>query len=105
MLRPVIEEIGSKSPLYPALLAPNSNLPVKTKGEGIEFCVREVGSDVFLLACKKAHTTSQAVFTGLPAEAKMAEVMFEDPRTVEIKDGQFTDWFAPFEVHVYHFKK
>jgi hypothetical protein len=105
VMRPVVEEIGSKSPLYPALLAPNSTLPVKVAGDGIEYCVREVGDDVFLLACKKSHTTAKALFSGLPANAKIAEVMFEDPRTVEIKQGRLTDWFAPFEVHVYHLKK
>jgi hypothetical protein len=29
--------------------------------------------------------------------------LYESPRTVEAKDGVLTDWFAPFEVHVYHF--
>ena len=47
VLRPVIEEIGTKSPLYPALVAPKSKLPVTVKGAGIEFCVREVGNDIF----------------------------------------------------------
>jgi len=105
VLRPVIEEIGSKSPLYPAPLAPNSKLPIHIKGDGMETCVREVGDEVFVMACKKSHSTAQVVFSGLPAKAGMAEVMFEDPRTVEIKNGQFIDWFAPFEVHVYRFKK
>jgi len=44
-------------------------------------------------------------FSGLPASAGKGEVMFESPRTVEAKDGTFTDWFAPFEVHVYRFKQ
>ena len=26
--------------------------------------------------------------------------MYESPRKVEVMDGKFTDWFAPFEVHV-----
>jgi hypothetical protein len=30
--------------------------------------------------------------------------MFESPRRVQAKDGSFTDWFAPFEVHVYRFR-
>ena len=28
-------------------------------------------------------------------------MLFESPRQVEIKKGAFTDWFGPFEVHVY----
>jgi hypothetical protein len=104
VLRPVIEEIGAKSPLYPALVAPESKLPVTVKGEGIEFCVREVGNEIFLLACKKEGSTIKAEFSGLPKTTGNGEVLFEEPRTAEIKSGKFTDWFAPFEVHVYHFK-
>lgn len=104
VLRPVIEEIGAKSELYPALVAPESKLPVKVKGEGIEFCVREVGSDIFLLACKREGATIKAEFSGLPDKATGGRVLFEEPRGVEIRAGKFTDWFAPFEVHVYQFK-
>jgi len=104
VLRPVIEEIGMKSQLYPALLAPQSKLPVKVTGEGIEFCVREVGNDIFLLACKREGATVKAEFSGLPKDTSGGNVLFEEPRTVEIKSGKFTDWFAPFEVHVYRFK-
>jgi hypothetical protein len=31
--------------------------------------------------------------------------MFESPRKVVAKNGKFTDWFGPFEVHVYRFKR
>ena len=105
VLRPVIEEIGSKSPRYPALVAPESTLPVKVKGEGIEYCVREVGSDIFLLACKREGATFQVRFSGLPESAVGGEVLYESPRKVEIKQGAFTDWFGPFEVHAYRFRR
>ena len=105
VLRPVIEEIGSKSPLYPALVAANSTLPVRVKGNGIEFCVREVGREIFVLACKRSHDTEKATFSGLPTNAVGGEMLFEEPRKVEIKAGQFSDWFAPFEVHVYRFTR
>jgi hypothetical protein len=105
VLRPVVEEIGAKSPLYPALLAPESKLPVKVKGEGIAFCVREVGHDIFLFACKREGATLQIQFSGLPEKASGGELLFEAPRKVEIKNGVFTDWFAPFEVHVYRFRR
>lgn len=104
VLRPVIEEIGDRGPLYPALLAPNSTAAVRVSG-GVEGCLREVGDDVFLLACKREGETVQATFTGLPAADGPAEVLFEAPRTVEVKDGAVTDWFAPFEVHVYRLRR
>ncbi|HZN67687.1 MAG TPA: hypothetical protein VFB66_20525 [Tepidisphaeraceae bacterium] len=108
VLRPVVEEIGEKSPLYPALVAPESKLPVGVEGkgsEGVEFCVREVGDDVFLIGTKREGATVNVRFTGLPGDVRDGEVLFESPRRVEAKDGGFTDWFGPFEVHVYRFKR
>jgi hypothetical protein len=105
VLRPVIEEIGDKSAVYPALTAPNSKLPIKVTGDGMEFLVREVNNDIFILACKREGPTIQAKFTGLPANLTTAEVLYESPRTVEAKNSQFADWFGPFDVHVYRFHK
>ena len=105
VLRPVVEEIGEKSPLYPALLAPDSRLPVKCDAPDIEFCVREVGNEMFVLACKRGGATTQVRFNGLPANATGGEMLFESPRRVKIANGQFSDWFAPYEVHVYRFTR
>jgi hypothetical protein len=106
VLRPLLEEIGTKSPLAPALVAPNSTLPIKVKGaKGIEFCVREVGNEIFILACKREGATVQVEFTNLPLAKGNGEVMYESPRQVEVKNGRFTDWFAPFDVHVYRFTR
>ena len=104
VLRPVIEEIGSKSPLYPALVAPNLILPIKATGAGgMELCVREAGGNLFILACQREGTTTKVEFSGLPVSASKGEVMFESPRTLESRGGKFTDWFGPYEVHVYRF--
>jgi hypothetical protein len=104
ILRPVIEEIGTHSRLAPALVAPESKLPVKVNnGQGIEYCVREVGADLYILACKREGSTVKAEFDHLPFAIGTGEVLYEAPRKVEAKNGKFTDWFGPFEVHVYHF--
>ena len=105
VLRPVIEEIGSKSLLYPALVAADSKLPVKVKGQGIELCVRETEHEIFILACKRSHTTDEVEFSGLPEGVSAGAVLFEEPRKVVVKNGRFNDWFAPFEVHVYQFPR
>ena len=92
--------------LHDALLAPNSNLPVKAEGGvGVEFTTREVKDEIFILACKREGPTLQAKFTNLPTNLTTADVLYESPRTVEAKNGTLTDWFAPFDVHVYRFKK
>jgi hypothetical protein len=103
VMRPVMEEIGEFSPLQPALVAANSTLPVKCDaGKDVELLVREVGDEIYVLACRAHGGTSEVSFTGLPANVSpKAEVMFESPRMVDVKDGGFKDWFAPFEVHVY----
>lgn len=106
VLRPVVEEIGEKSPLYPALVAADSKLPVKASGgAGVEFCVREVGDDIYVLACKREGGTVKINLNGMPSVKGEGEVLFESPRKVEVKDGTFSDWFAPFDVHVYRFKR
>jgi hypothetical protein len=105
VLKPVLEEISRKSPLHPALVAPESKWPIRVAGQGMEWCAREAGPALFLLACKREGATIQAVFTGLPPTAGEGEVLFESPRRVQAQDGQFTDWFAPFEVHVYRFQR
>ncbi|HEY7118378.1 MAG TPA: hypothetical protein VH475_17445 [Tepidisphaeraceae bacterium] len=104
VLRPVIEEIGTKSPLYPALVVPDSKLPIQCPTPGVEWVAREAGNDLFLIATKREGPTGQAKFTGLPDWATNADVLFESPRTVEAQNGQFSDWFAPFDAHVYRFK-
>ncbi|HWI59142.1 MAG TPA: hypothetical protein VNZ22_18085 [Bacillota bacterium] len=105
VLRPVIEEIGAKSVLYPALVAPDSPLPIRAgEAEGVEFFARQVGKQLFLLVCKREGKTVQVTFSGLPAPAKTGEVLFEAPRQMAASNGQFTDWFGPFEVHVYRFE-
>jgi len=102
----VIEEIGEKSPLYPALVAPASKLPIRAEGSsGMEVAVREVGNEIFILACKRQGDTARVEFVGLPEVEEMGEVMFEAPRKVKVEAQRFTDWFAPFDVHVYRLKR
>ena len=110
VLGPVINEIGSHSPLYPALLAPDAGLPLRAAGvngmagaNAIEWRARRVGNDLFILACKREGPTVHVEFSGLPSDAGKGDVMFESPRTVTAAAGRFTDWFGPFEVHVYRF--
>lgn len=105
VLRPVIAEIGETSALHPALLAPNSKRAVRVDGSGIEFCAREAGETLFLLACNRENVTREVTFSGLAAENAEAEVMFEPPRTVAVAHGSLADWFAPFEVHVYRLRR
>lgn len=104
VLRPVLEEVGNNSPLVPALVAPDSKLPVRLSGaEDVEFCVREAGDSLYILACKREGAAVEVEFTGLPPWAAEGQVMYESPRKVHAENGKFKDWFAPFDVHVFRF--
>jgi hypothetical protein len=106
VLRPVLEEVGDKSPLAEALCAAESKLPVTAEGNDIELCVREVGREVFVLACcRDSRKTAEVKFSGLPLDVGEGEVLYESPRKVKAAGGAFTDWFGPFEVHVYRFRR
>jgi len=45
----------------------------------------------------------QVEFSGLPQDMTAGDVLYEEPRAVTVTNGSFTDWFAPFDVHVYRF--
>jgi len=95
-------------PAGPALVAPNSTLPVTISGTAapdLEFCVREVPPYLFILASKREGVTVSVTFSGLPFWAGAGEVLFESPRAVTAQDGHFTDTFAPLDVHVYRFSQ
>ena len=142
VLRPLLEEIGPKSPILPALLAPDSSIQLKVVSEAppkravankeeeenrqattprqfvqdtvsadasaIECVVREGGDDIYVLACKKEGLTIRVRFNGLPQDIQgkgAGTVVFEEPRKVDAEHGSFADWFGPFEVHVYRFRR
>ena len=156
---PLFDEIGPKSPILPALLAPDSNIKLTVKLENppkraVQTKAEEVNKNdaspkQFVQDTVEGHRRSDRIarprgrqrrvrfgvrkegptirvrFSGLSGDftnvtnTNMLEnkqtkadavhpggtVMFEEPRTVEVKDGSFTDWFGPHEVHVYKFSK
>ncbi len=106
VMRRLFNELNENSPLHPALIAPDSKLPIKLTGaDDIEFLTREVGDEIFLLAAKREGPTTNVHFSGLPSTDEKADVLYEEPRTVQIKEGGFDDWFAPNDVHVYRIKR
>lgn len=108
VLKPVVQQLGDKSVLANALVAPASNLPITMSGTiapDVEFCVREVPPYVFILASKREGPAVNVTFSGLPVWAATGEVLYESPRTVTAQNGQFTDTFAQWDVHVYRFSQ
>jgi hypothetical protein len=106
VMKQLVEELGYKSPVNAALIAPNSKIPLRVEGAtDVEFCAREVGNDLFVLAAKREGQTGEVRFSGLPDTETTGTVLFEEPRKVSAQAGSFTDWFGPNEVHVYKWKR
>jgi hypothetical protein len=108
VLKPVVQELGDHGLLSNALVTTNSALPITMSGTtapDIEFIVREVPPYVYILASKREGATINVTFSGLPSWAATGEVLYEFPRTVSAQNGQFTDSFAPLQVHVYRFSQ
>ena len=108
VLKPVMREVGDHGVLARALVAPVSALPITVSGAAspdLEFSVREAPPYLYVLASKREGATVNVTFSGLPAWAATGEVLYESPRTVTAQNGQFTDTFAPFDVHVYRFSQ
>jgi hypothetical protein len=106
VLKPVLGELNPAGPLYPALVAPESKVPLKVRdARDLEFAVREAGGYIYVLAAKREGATVQVEFSGLPSDISTGDVLFENPRNVSVAGGTFTDWFGPNEVHVYRFRE
>ena len=106
VLRPVLDELRPEGPLYPALIAPDSQLPIRVDpGSKVEIAVRESGDFIYVLAARREAETSQVNFTGLPDGIAEGVLLYEEPRSVKVSAGKFTDWFAPHEVHLYRFRR
>ena len=106
VLRPVLDELRPEGPLYPALIAPNSQLKLTSDaGPEMEFTVRDAGEYTYVIAARREAPTAQVSYSGLPESVTDGEVLFESPRHVTVTGGKFTDWFAPHDVHVYRFRR
>lgn len=106
VMRALFVEFREDSPLFPALVAANSKMPIKSSGaDGVEFCARQADGNLYLIASKREGEAKWVHFSGLDVPDGTGEVLFEEPRTVKVKGGAFDDPFGPEDVHVYRFRK
>jgi hypothetical protein len=127
VLRPLVHELSS-SQLRPALLAPDSRLPIRVKPHtsgvtDVELVARRAGKYLYVIAVKRGGSAALVDVVGLPKRASGAaltkgEVLFEHVqrplppprrpnrqvlRPIKVAGGGFKDWFAPHDAHVYRF--
>ena len=86
-LKPVVQQLGDKSLLADALVAPASTLPITMSGPTAPdtgFCVREAPPYIYILASKREGATVNVTFSGLPSWASHIDVLFETNRSVAV---------------------
>ena len=104
VLEPLVQQLSASSPIAPALVNAAKAPQVTTRGSGTETIVRQGTSvdDLWLIAARSGAGTRNVTFKGLPGWTHRGAVYTEN-RTITASKGSFTDRFAQWDVHVYHF--
>jgi hypothetical protein len=104
VLEPVVKQLSASSAIAPALVNAARTPHVTTAGSGTETMVREGTSvdDLWLIAARKGVGMRTVKFKGLPRWAHRGSVYTEN-RSITASTGSFSDRFAQWDVHVYHF--
>jgi hypothetical protein len=105
--RPLICELSSAA-VWPALDAPAARSEVTADSDDIQLTAREANGFFYVIAVRTSpELTTEVTFSGVPAAISAGEALCEyshqEFRPVEAANGAFTDWFAPFDAHVYRF--
>jgi len=104
VLEPLVKQLSASSTIAPALVNAARAPQVTTAGSGTETMVRQGTSvdDLWLIAARKGAGTRTVTFKGLPHWAHRASVYTEN-RSITASTASFSDRFAQWDVHVYHF--
>lgn len=104
VLKGLIQEINASSELAPALVNTGSNQVVSTSDATTQAIKRlgATGNDIWVIAARSGSGTQAATIGGLPSTITSGSV-YTEGRSVSVSNGSFTDSFAQWAVHVYHF--
>ena len=102
VLRPLIVEIGPRSPLYPALLHPATAVSMTATDATTQVTSRAGTGETWVLAARHGEGEAEVTLSGLPPSTTTGTV-YTEGRSVAVRDGAFTDHFAKWDVHVYRF--
>jgi hypothetical protein len=100
----LIEQIGSRSALAPALDNAPSNDVLRTNDPGTEaisrVAVTPSRTRLWVVAASSNPGPKRVAISGLPASVKSATV-YGERRTVPVSDGTLKDTFRQWQVHIY----
>ncbi len=105
-----IKEIAREiNDLRPVLLSTHQTKEndIVCNNSNIDFKLMREGKTYYLFAVNtKKETFNRVSFRNrLVNKPSMIGVLFENGRHIAVTDGNFTDNFGPYEVHVYHWKE
>jgi hypothetical protein len=103
-LSPLIRQIGSRSPLGPAIDNAASNDVLQTNDPGTEaisrVAVRRRARQFWVIAARADPGVAHVAISGLPASVTSATV-YGERRRVPVSDGTLRDTFRQWQVHIY----
>ncbi len=102
VLAPIVRELGPRSRLYPALLAPATGIGVRSSDPRTQVVSRVAGRDLWVIAARRGVGTKPVTLRGLPRTLRRGWV-YREGRTIPVRKGALTDRFARWDVHVYRF--
>ncbi len=103
MLKPLLGEINSLSPLAPALVNPATTQTLTANDATTQAISRQGNAgDLWVIAARHGPGTARVTIGSLPATVSTGTV-YTEGRSIAVSNGSFTDDFAQWGVHVYHF--
>ena len=103
VLKPLLGEINSLSPLAPALVNPATTQTLPANDATTQAISRQGNSgDLWVIAARRGAGTAHVTIGGLPAAVSTGTV-YTEGRSIAVSNGSFTDDFSQWGVHVYHF--
>ena len=104
VLKPLIGELNSMSPLAPALVHTATTQAVTTDDPSTQAISRAgAGQDLWIIAARGGSGSATVRVSGLPAGISSGTVYTERDRSIQVVNGAFTDEFPQWAVHVYRF--
>ena len=103
VLKPLLGEINSLSPLAPALVNPATTQTLPANDATTQAISRQGNSgDLWVIAARRGAGTARVTIGGLPAAVSTGTV-YTEGRSITVSNGSFADDFSQWGVHVYHF--
>ena len=103
VLKPLLGEINSLSPLAPALVNPATTQTLPANDATTQAISRQGNSgDLWVIAARHGAGTAHVTIGGIAAAVSTGTV-YTEGRSITVSNGSFADDFSQWGVHVYHF--